>query len=233
MALAEADEEIQSELNRLEREKPDSIEVAECLEKYARALKQKNLRLLDAANMEARARVIRKKCEQWAPAHSEDEKDCPHCAERIKARATICRYCKMDLTEETPAPNLPADCRLCPHCHQTIKREAVLCKYCKSALGASTTTPETVPVKNSTGKILGIASICIGLYAGSFAPYFAAIFLIPFALILGLVGLGLGNRGTSIAGVAISLLMFPYLMQRQAEIETSLNKLQHELNRGY
>lgn len=99
----------------------DSIEVAGALQKYAVYLKKNNLRLLDAANMQARADVILEKrsgsealpnqqpsspnAGERARAHQveindrEDQKTCPFCAEIIRRDAVYCRYCKQSLKE--------------------------------------------------------------------------------------------------------------------------------------
>lgn len=85
---------------------PSSVEVAQCLESCARLLRQAKVRILDAANMEARAKVIRTQNppvnspKQPATPNSESEADtkkCPSCAEAIKADALLCRFCKTNL----------------------------------------------------------------------------------------------------------------------------------------
>lgn len=65
MSQSEAEIDLlQAQLIHLEVDKPDSIELAECLEHYAKTLKRLNLRLLDAANMTAKAKALREKIGQ-------------------------------------------------------------------------------------------------------------------------------------------------------------------------
>jgi hypothetical protein len=70
---------------------PESPEVASALERYAEFLRTKKIRLLDAANMEARARVIRREMTSTAPTvgtgarqHIERDVRCPKCASEMQ-----------------------------------------------------------------------------------------------------------------------------------------------------
>jgi hypothetical protein len=83
---------------------PNDVRVAVCLDLYVEILKRKKTRVLDAANMAARAKAIRQRSETRSAstktAESIDEtKQCPFCAERIRIAARICRFCNRNLKQ--------------------------------------------------------------------------------------------------------------------------------------
>lgn len=81
--------------------------VASCLISYASILKANKIRLLDAANMEARANVIMDKTELLMEKQIVTEdvpvglKKCPYCAEFIRAKASLCKHCHSDLASSS------------------------------------------------------------------------------------------------------------------------------------
>ena len=95
----------------------NSVEVAQCLLDYAASLKSAKVRLLDAANMEARARVIHSgrsaTVDDATPEPVADKPDtdtagddfapCPSCAEPIRRAAVKCRFCGEQVGKIHPA----------------------------------------------------------------------------------------------------------------------------------
>lgn len=86
----------------------ESIAAIELMEEFARFLKANKVRLLDAANWEAKAKVMRGKLSTRnhslqnvespdTERSSEDTRICPFCAETIKIDAVICRFCRINL----------------------------------------------------------------------------------------------------------------------------------------
>jgi len=108
----------------------DDPRVADCLEACAKLFKENKVRLLDAANMQARAGVIRSTtntvrreppralsvevseplAESFAEEEEEEPEDepepesefklCPFCAEEIKTAAVKCKHCGSDVSEK-------------------------------------------------------------------------------------------------------------------------------------
>lgn len=70
--------------------------LASALEDYAALLRENKVRLLDAANMTARAKTLRGASK--SPTVEPDSKVCKSCAERIKVKALKCRFCGANQT---------------------------------------------------------------------------------------------------------------------------------------
>lgn len=98
----------------------------------------------------------------------EGEKKCPHCAETIKAEATICRYCHLDVSNKRApaAPNQPE----CPACHVAL-----------------------IPIQKtnqvSVAGLIGVVAFFFGLLLLFFSPI-AGVIVIIVALVVGSVGRG-------------------------------------------
>jgi len=72
------------------------------------------------------------------PSTQSDEKPCPYCGETIKATATVCRFCRMNLETgkpvDSPAAPPPLASREegipCAACHSAMPKEALKCPKC-------------------------------------------------------------------------------------------------------
>jgi hypothetical protein len=82
---------------------------------------------------------------------SSDTKQCPHCNESIKVKATRCKHCKQDVgvvaKVSQPAPKLATTgMRDCPECGQSVKAKAMRCKHCKRDISVQTANvPRELP----------------------------------------------------------------------------------------
>lgn len=98
----------------------------------------------------------------------EAERKCPHCAETIKADATICRFCHLDITtrpkSDSPAPPV------CPDCRVTL-----------------------IPIQKanqvSFAGLVGVVGFFIGLFS-MFASILMGAIIMIVALVIGSVGRG-------------------------------------------
>lgn len=139
VALREAD----LELKRVETEfGPDDSRLADCLEAYGYLLKEKKIRLLDAANMLARASIIREKSTKVQVEIEEDKKQ-----QNLMTNHTS--------TEGGETKSVSANTKDCPFCGESIKIVAVKCRYCGSALSTDRTAPETVTKVSSSPANIG------------------------------------------------------------------------------
>lgn len=100
--MTEETTSLEAQINKLEQRVADLERSGEKdalvseLENYAALLKRNNLRLLDAANMTAKAKALR------SAAIYSDSKECLSCAERIKTKAVKCRFCGASQTKGEP-----------------------------------------------------------------------------------------------------------------------------------
>ncbi|MBS1955288.1 MAG: TM2 domain-containing protein [Cyanobacteria bacterium SZAS-4] len=130
----------------------DDPRLADCLEAYATLLKEKKTRLLDAANMEARARVIRDKSSIY----------------KSNVRQANAGEGFIEVEPIEPRSS-STDTKECQFCGETIKLVAIKCKHCGSMLADQKTSSTYLPkVKNANAqkqKDAGIA-IILGVFFG-------------------------------------------------------------------
>lgn len=99
----------------------------------------------------------------------------------------------------------------CTECGREISDRAVACSACGAPVSAAT-SDEVSPAATrrgaagrGTGSTLGIAAVVLGL-AAVVMPYFAAVFLVPAALICGLIAFKRGQKGLGGAGVVLAVI---------------------------
>ncbi len=99
----------------------------------------------------------------------------------------------------------------CTECGREISDQALSCPGCGAPLSAATSrevAPATPPERaaaQGTGSTLGIAAVVLGLAAVAM-PYFAAVFLVPAALVCGVIAFKRGQRGLGGAGVVLAII---------------------------
>jgi hypothetical protein len=92
----------------------------------------------------------------------------------------------------------------CDNCGAQISDGAKFCVGCGKSRPPISTTPRA-PAQKSASSAIGIAALILGI-SGVILPYFAAVFLVPAALICGFIALVRGQRGMGVAGIALGIL---------------------------
>jgi len=109
----------------------------------------------------------------------------------------------------------------CTECGREISDQAVSCPGCGAPVVAATSRKVLLSAARSaapaqgTGSAFGIAAVVLGLGA-VVMPYFAAVFLVPAALVCGLIAFKQGRKGLGGIGVllaAIGLVGIIYVSQ--------------------
>jgi hypothetical protein len=126
LAIAKAEEAIEDAKRTFGE---DDLKVAECLEHCVKLMKAAKLRLLDAANMEARAKAIRRQNFERSVLTSQ--------VDRISGKdpdANTNAGTSTDTSIESQAQSKSDGwTRPCPYCGALIERHAILCRYCNAS----------------------------------------------------------------------------------------------------
>lgn len=110
----------------------------------------------------------------------------------------------------------------CPECGREISDKATACPGCGAPVVAiaSGTSSSSAPERAAAIPTLGIVAVVLGLGA-VIMPYFAAAFLVPAAIICGLIAYRRGQKGLGGAGVVlgvIGLIWMIYVSQQITNI---------------
>ncbi len=93
-----------------------------------------------------------------------ESKPCPHCGEKIKIKAKVCKFCKKSTDKSVTPVSTGQDEKQCPNCGQMIKNNALYCKYCKKWYVGEPeqqqTNPDTKACPNCGKAIKSNAVLC-------------------------------------------------------------------------
>lgn len=112
----------------------------------------------------------------------------------------------------------------CTECGREISNQAVSCPGCGAPVSPATSggaDPAAAPMaapRRSTVSAFGIAAVVLGLGA-VVMPYFAAVFLVPAALVCGLIAFKQGQKGLGAIGVVLAVIGLVGIIYVSQEID--------------
>jgi len=89
---------------------------------------------------------------------------------------------------------------------------------------APTSTP-TTPAAQSGTQVLGIIAVVVGV-AATLMPYFAAVFLVPVAAVMGILAYTRGQKGLGIAAIVLAGIGLIGIFAVSNQMTDALNELQ-------
>ncbi len=110
----------------------------------------------------------------------------------------------------------------CRECNRQVSSQAVTCPHCGAPVILSGRDPRA---NASQGDTLALCSVGLGV-ASVVMPYFAAVFLVPAALVCGGIAVRKGASNAAVIGVALGLIGLAQVIYVSQQITASVENIQ-------